>query len=241
MAKDLFIIANIQMKLGSQRLNYDRVQVSQKGIPYVDMIHAGLPIKLGDKLDLRICPMKSPISFNIAGTVIVERNKDATSFGFKFSSIGSKDHELLIESLKKFGGQPKGYVRKYPRIPSTGQFQNMPVKATVFFDDNDPCEMKICNVSLGGVLLACNNPISAFLEPTSKINVSLELEPHQSPNKLRNSIKFSAEVIRIIEELGETYQVMRYFGVRFSRFDEQNKQLFLDTVKRVLLEIKDSK
>jgi hypothetical protein len=243
----VFIRGHLTFSLEGHTLEFIHQAVSTFGVtglpwaPLDPIQHFGKEVTT----QVRIPAQPQPLSFSCPARILREKTQYAEYMGLRFKLPA--DVRSQLESLIKKGGfYPTEYVRKYPRIPSDEQIQTFPLKAMGIPNQDDlarsrrpslsgdPILFDVGNLSPNGVLISTENQSAIDLLPGDRIDLMLEPRgwfPHK--------VEMEGTICRIGDEMvPATGNLRRYLGIKFSRIDHQNRQVFLDLLKDILERIK---
>lgn len=235
-----FVQSNIRLTIGGRDYAFLNQPLSIHGIagirwPHFDpTTHVGEPIKLNAQV---LC--KQPYTLDMGGHITVEeafseQTKKSTFFLGVHIEMRVEDREKLSKTIAAEGFVPDSYTRKFPRIPASSENPDMPLRALARSPTGVAISFEILNLSPGGILLCSDNPNAAGFAPGMDIHVEVE------PRRLSlDPFKFDGLICRrTTDRIGVKGNVLRrLFGIRFTKISKEHKQVFLDTLRTVLLRL----
>jgi hypothetical protein len=168
----------------------------------------------------------------IRGYFTAERSKGATYLGVRFDT-NADDAAAIASSISSSGTVPTTHIRKYPRIPANEFVATMPLNAILNYN-GDLITARVANISPNGILVCTENPKAAILDLDTRLK--LQLEPR---GEFFVNINVEGLVCRILEDMNQVSRnVMRYFGLRITRFDTGHKEAYISLLQDILLRMK---
>jgi hypothetical protein len=161
----------------------------------------------------------------------------------------------IKQLISKFGHYPAEYIRKYPRIPADEALQIYPTRVLIrraarILSDPPPWERipeselhspdrpliaDVRNLSPNGLLASTENQNALPLTPGT--NIKIDFEPR---GWFRSPVQVDGIICRTTDEIiPKTKQLVRYFGIKFTHLSPENRALFLDRLKDIVLEIQN--
>lgn len=181
-------------------------------------------------------------TFQTTAHLIREFTDVSERVGIRFE-LDSEIKNTLIELIEKHGFLPTEYIRKYPRIPSTGAIQTFPLRAQVMPLAKGshkglyefPIIFDVENLSPNGVLLRTENQMALSVLP--KDHLDIVLEPR---GWFPMQVRVVGVVCRVYDEVhAGNLNLSRYLGVKFSQMDDINRAAFLDLLRDILGRLKE--
>ncbi len=168
----------------------------------------------------------------LPGSFTAERSKGATYLGVRFNA-NADDAAALVSSISSAGTVPTTHLRKYPRIPASEFVATMPLNVIINYN-GDLITARVANISPNGILICTENPKAALMDLDNR--VKMQLEPR---GEFYLSINLEGMVCRILEDLNPASKnVLRYIGMRITRFDEGHREAFISLLQDILLRLK---
>lgn len=170
----------------------------------------------------------------IPGYFTAERSKGGSYLGVRFDA-NAEDAAALVSSISSSGTVPTTHIRKYPRIPASEFVATMPLNA-ILNHNGELITARVANISPNGILVCTENPKSALMDPDTR--VKMQLEPR---GEFFVSVNIEGLVCRILEDMNPVSRnVMRYLGLRITRFDNGHKEAYISLLQDILLRLKIS-
>lgn len=172
------------------------------------------------------------------GTAVIlhERSERGESAGLRFD-FTDEDRKKILKEISEKGFSPSDTVRKYPRLPVKVDISTFPLLVQVIpqdfliADEIFPISMALVNLSPNGALLSSENALSKKLNPGQRFR--LTLEPR---GWFTSKIEVTALLCRVTDDWRkETQSTLRYFGMKFVKIDDRNRELFLTLWRELLL------
>ncbi|MBI4924638.1 MAG: PilZ domain-containing protein [Bdellovibrio sp.] len=185
-------------------------------------------------------PAKVPLYLKTRAKVLREKTLYTEHMALKFL-MEDDQKEQLSQHIKEHGFYPTEYVRKYPRIPATSDIQTFPLKTIVKpiipmveFGKSQHLVMDVINLSPNGSLLSSESQLALQLNPGQKLNLELEAR-----GWFPVSVYMEGMICRIRDDLNVLNgNLLRHFGIKFTKIDRINKAAFMDLLKDILENIK---
>jgi hypothetical protein len=240
MSRPIFVKGNIQFSLDEISLKFNNKSISTYGAtglswsPLDSQRHFGVRIMTDVTLNI-----PDPVQFTCESIIVREQSLSAEHMGIKFI-LTEKQQAELDALIGKYGYYPTEYIRKYPRIPTSPRIQTYPLQVIaqgIFKDlETPPIVMNIQNLSLGGLLGSSENPFTFSILPGQKLD--LHFQPR---GDFSIQITVQGTVCRVMEDIDPfSSNVLRMFGIKFSKVDEQNRASFLELLRDILTRMKDT-
>jgi hypothetical protein len=245
----IYIKANYSFKL----LENPQLAAHLQNNPYLEFRYLNQPIsafgvsglrwaqfdpldRVGEKTDVTIDVLAATrYKFTTPATLTAEITGETTYLGLKFYS-SDFDRSRLMASIKTEGFYPTNYIRKYPRIPASGQIHSMPLRAILRATTPDLIVFDIANMSPNGILLLTENPLASTLLPGTR--VFAQVEPR---GNIHLPFEFEGLVCRVMMDKDpKSPNIARYLGIRFLRMVEGQKEIFEMVLRTVLENIQRS-
>lgn len=243
----VFIRGHLTFSIDGHTLEFIHQAVSTFGVtglpwaPLDPLKHFGKAVTV----QVRVPAQPQPLAFSCPAHILREKTQYSEYMGLRFD-IPAAIKTQLEALIKKGGFYPTEYVRKYPRIPSDDHIQTFPLRAMGIPNQDDmskhphtlnaadPILFDVGNLSPNGVLISTENQSAIDLLPGDRID--LMLEPRGwFPKK----VEMEGVICRINDEMvANTGNLRRYFGVKFTRVDSTNRQIFLDLLRDILERMK---
>lgn len=243
----VFIRGHLTFTLDGHTLEFIHQAVSAFGVtglpwpPLDPLRHFGKAVTVS----VRIPSQPQPFAFSCPAHILREKTHYSEYMGLRFD-LPADIKKQLDALIQKSGFYPTEYVRKYPRIPSDDHIQTFPLRAMGIPNPDDlakhrkastaldPILFDVGNLSPNGVLISTENQSAIDLLPGDRID--LMLEPRGwFPSK----VEMEGVICRINDEMvAKSGNLRRYFGIKFTRVDSANRQIFLDLLRDILERIK---
>ena len=243
----VFIRGHLTFTLEGHTLEFIHQAVSAFGVtglpwsPLDPVTHFGKAVTV----QVRVPAQPQPLAFSCQARILREKTQYSEYMGLRFE-LPADIRAKLQELIQKHGFYPTEYVRKYPRIPSDEHIQTFPLRAMGIPNQDDvlrhkrppsagdPLLFDVGNLSPNGVLLSTENQTAIDLAPGDRID--LMLEPRGwFPQK----VEMEGVICRVNDELmPQNENLRRYFGIKFTRVDAENREIFLNLLKDILERIK---
>ncbi|MBI2606368.1 MAG: PilZ domain-containing protein [Deltaproteobacteria bacterium] len=235
-----FVHSNVRLTIADREYAFLNQPLSIYGIagirwPHFDPTsHAGEFLKLNAQV---LC--KQPYTLDLGGHITVEeafseQTKKTTYYLGVHIEMRAEDRERLSKTIAAEGFVPESYTRKFPRIPASSDIPDMPLRALARAPTGVAISFEIMNLSPSGILLCSDNPNAAAFAPGAGIHVEVE------PRRLSlDPFKFDGLICRRTTDRlsGKAGTLRRLFGIRFTNISKEHKQVFLDTLRTVLLRL----
>jgi hypothetical protein len=230
---NLFVRANVRFTYAGKPFDFPNHFISAYGISSIRWTVCDPRQIIGQKTDIEVTMLVGDKrTFRIKGEFVAERSKDSVYLVVRFMPSSALKDEIDY-AIRQYGTVPTTHVRKYPRIPALDMISTMPLNAIMTFN-SEFVVSRVANLSPNGILLCTDNPKLALIDPGQRMHC--QLEPR---GDFFAAIEFDGMVCRILEERDETTKnIMRYLGVRFTRFEEGQKQNFIALLQDILLRLK---
>ncbi|MGE0615552.1 MAG: PilZ domain-containing protein [Bacteriovoracia bacterium] len=235
----IFIRGHLEFKVGEITMHFKNKYVSVFGVTGLPWTPLNPQKHFATRVQVKIT-IEQPKAMILQAGAYITREQTAYGeyMGLRFI-LDDQSRKTLGDLILKHGLFPTNYIRKYPRIPSSNRIQTYPLQILgnhANDRESPPIIFAVRNLSLGGVLVASESPFAVTIVPGSKL--TLHLEPRGD-----FSIQISVQglVCRVLEEINPgNGNVIRYFGIRFTKVDEDNKNAFLELLRDILVRIKES-
>jgi len=236
MLEPVFVKGDVEFELPQHPdiLSFQRKNISLFGVTSLDWGDLDPQTFFGLDCVARVKTVSpTSIQFETRARIIREFAIGSAQMGLRFI-LGAENREALSHQIRVHGFHPTDHVRKYPRIPSMSSIRTFPLRALVRLDEkiSDGSEMifEVGNLSPNGMLLSSENSLSLALEPGSRIHI--QLEPR---GPFPAQILVHGLVCRITDSIvPDTGNMIRYFGIKFTKVDDLNRAAFLDLLKDIL-------
>ncbi len=237
--RPIFVKGNIQFAHEEISLKFNNKNISAYGAtgltwsPLDPQKHFGARMMTDVTLNL-----PEPMQFSCESVLIREQDLNSDYMGIKFI-LDERQRNKLHTVIAQHGYYPTEYMRKCPRIPQLPKIQTYPLQviAQAIFKDLEtpPIVMNIQNLSLGGLLGSSENPFTFSILPGQKLDLYF-----QPRGDFSVQITVQGTVCRVMEDVDtDSGNVLRMFGIKFSRVDEQNRASFLELLRDILTRMKD--
>ncbi len=236
----IFAKGNLEFNVDGSTIEHKNKNISLFGVtglswdPLSPSRHFGLKVIVNVTLI-------GPQSITMVTDAFVMREQ--TAFGEYMSIkfvLNDKNRATLETFIAETGFFPTQAMRKYPRIPRVDKIQTFPLRVIgtpsekSFDTDPTPIVFEVEDLSLGGVLVSSENPFALSLLPGQK--VSMYIEPR---GNFSMQISIQGMICRTMEERNpRSGNMVRYFGIRFTKVDEDNKIAYLELLRDILERIK---
>ncbi len=238
--RPIFVKGNIQFSHEEISLKFNNKNISAYGAtgltwtPLDPQKHFGARIMTDVTLNL-----PDPIQFSCESILVREQDLSSDFMGVKFI-LDERQRGRLQTLIAQYGFYPTEYIRKFPRIPTLPRIQTYPLQVIaqgIFKDlETPPIVMNIQNLSLGGILGSSENPFTFSILPGQKLELNF-----QPRGDFSVQIMVQGTVCRVMEDIDtDSGNVLRMFGIKFSRVDEQNRAAFLELLRDILTRMKDT-
>jgi hypothetical protein len=237
----VIIKADLQFTIDDVTLDFEQHNISAYGAYGLEWSNPPPNKCLGKKVTVTI-NILSPevVSFSAPALIMREKSSQKETMALKFD-LKPSDRDQLNALIEKGGFYPTEYVRKYPRIPASQDVKTFPLKAiaTVQQDEGPNDEpvsliMDVENLSPGGIMLKSENHNAFAIQPGERFHIMLEAR-----GDFHSQIHVMGLICRVIDEQEpKTGNLSRYFGIKFTHMDDQNRSAFLELLKGILTDIK---
>lgn len=230
----IFVKGNLKFSMDQEQLEFTHQNISIHGLTGLPWGALNPNDHLGKEAKGQVeIPSTPPITFEVELSILSEETLHSQSMGLRFH-LNDAMKKTLSEYIEKYGFFPTEYIRKYPRMPSLRMIQTFPVLAITSFlnggNRKETCTFEVNNLSPNGVLLTTENPFARSISPGARLEICLEPR-----GWFPIPVKMEGVVCRITDEvLPQSGNILRYFGVKFSKFDEVNRLTFIDLLKDIL-------
>jgi len=236
----VFVKGDVEFQLDDYSLQFKNRNLSVFGVSSLPWPPLSPERHFGCSVVARIRVM-TPEGFEFKSNAYIVREQTATSqqMGLKFI-MDEKNRDKFTEIIRAQGFYPTEYMRKYPRIPSSSRIQTFPLRIIgahvkpLMDSEQTPIIFEVYNISLGGVLIATENPLALTIEPNTRINIFLEPRGDFSiPITVEGMVCRASDDINL-----ENGNLIRSFGIRFTKVSSENRVIFLELLKDILNRIK---
>jgi len=229
----VFIKAHLNFKLDDQDFEYIHQTISVFGVTGLPWGRLDPKTHFGreTRATLRILA-PTPVDIRTPVYVMRESTVAGEQMGLKFL-LSPEDRKTLSTLIRNHGFYPTAYLRKYPRIPADPSIQTFPMRV-VATDNQEALVLDVSNLIPNGLLLSTENRLALSMKPGQRLDLTIEPRgwfPHP--------IRVQGLICRIVDELHpESGNLIRYFGISFTKVDELNRAAFFDLLKDILSKIK---
>ena len=178
--------------------------------------------------------------YQVSAVILQERSERGESAGLRFE-FTEEERNRIVKEISEKGFSPSDTVRKYPRLPVKTEISTFPLLVQVtpqdflIADETYPISMALVNLSPNGALLSSENALSKKLDPGQRFR--LTLEPR---GWFTSKIEVTALLCRVTDDWRkETQSTLRYFGMKFVKIDDQNRDRFLTLWRELLIQKSD--
>ncbi len=234
----VFLKAHIAFTVDKHMLNFTEKSITPFGTHSLPWNPLSPKKHFGRKtiVNLRVL-VSEPVNIQTPARITREHSFYGEQMGLRFE-MDPEQRKILDGFVKHEGHHPGDYSRKYPRIPTTPDVPSFPMRVLGVLQERQenmiPLIFDVGNISIGGILLKTENPYSLSIQLGHQLD--LYLEPR---GDLPLQISMQGQVCRIMEDLStETGNLVRYFGVKFTRISEENRAAYLELLKDVLERLK---
>jgi hypothetical protein len=252
MIEKVFVKGHLSFTIDGQDIEFLNQNISVKGVTGLSWgklnpkIHFGRGVEVKLRLPVAVAegqvapPNAAPqvLTVTTPAHIMRESAVNGESMSLKFT-MDQAGREKLSSLVQKSGHYPTEYIRKYPRIPSDSLIQTFPLRVVLITDSMDgtfqvPIIFDLDNLSPNGVLIHTENQAALQLVPGAYID--LILEPRGS---FQHPIRVQGLICRVGDELSQVNgNIIRYLGIKFTRFEEVDRAAFLELLKGILERIK---
>lgn len=239
MTRPIFIKGNIEFTVDDVTLSFTHKNISAFGISGLSWSTLS-PQKYFGTVVLADVELSSPEPYFFATQAILLREQTpyAEYMGLKFT-LTSEERNHVSGLIKNYGFYPTEYARKYPRIPYSAKIQTFPYQIISQSVDKDmetpPLVFNIQNLSIGGVLVSCENPFGFSIQPGQRFILSFQPRGDFSVH-----ISVQGMICRVMEDVDPVSgNIIRLFGIKFTKVDEENRVAFLELLKDILTRLKE--
>jgi hypothetical protein len=239
----LYVKGTLHFEIEKRKLSFPDRSISQYGLgglPWGELQaseHFGVKVQCEVRLD---SPDK--VSFTAPAHIIREYTPTSESMGVRFD-LSPEKLQPVVALISKHGFTPAENPRKYPRIPSNRAIQTFPTHAVVEADATATLALTdqlivfdIRNLSPNGALISTENQMALMMQPGERIMLTL-----QPRGWFPTEVKMQAQICRVVDDIQQdSGNLIRSLGIRFGKMDEENKTAFLDLLKDILEQLKDS-
>lgn len=241
-----FVKGRLTVKVDSHVLTFENQNISTFGVsslpwgPLSSDGHFGRVVEV-EAVVPSMETASSTYPFKTRATIQREKTVRAEHMCLKFH-LNSEQRARITELVEQWGHYPTEYVRKYPRIPSSQMIQTFPLRALGRAVEEDgyedptitPIVFDIENISPNGLLLQTENQLALTFNPGDRLDIILEPR-----GRFHVQITIQGMICRILDEKSETSgNLVRHFGIKFTRVDEANRATFLELLKDILERMK---
>lgn len=241
MPSRVFIKANLFFKVDPFALEFANRAISTYGVHGLPWAPLSPDQHFGRKVMVEI-RIEVPMSLTIQteATILYEQSTHGELMGLRFH-LDEESRTLLSELIAEHGHYPTQYIRKYPRIPLSESVRTFPLRVigTLIPDeaqlDPPPIIFDVRDLSPTGILLTTENPFALSLRPGSRLD--LTLEPR---GDFLIRVRVQGTICRAMDEKDiKSGNLIRFFGIRFTRLDAENRAAFSELLKDILIQIKN--
>lgn len=238
----IFIKGNLEFNVNGETIEHKNKNVSLFGIsglpwtPLQPSKHFGMKVIVNLKL------LTPELTTMVTDAIIMREQSPYGEYMMLRFMLDERNKIKLTEKIQAAGFEPTQNIRKYPRIPRVDSIQSFPMRiigvpmSKSFDVDPSPVVFDVVDLSLGGVLISSENPFAAALQPGHKMH--LQFEPRGS---FTLPIKVQGQICRAMEERNpQSGNMVRYFGLRFVKVDDDNKLAFAELLKDILTKMRPS-
>jgi hypothetical protein len=252
MVEKVFVKGHLNFSIDGQDVEHLHQNISVKGVtglPWGKLnpkIHFGRAVTVKLRLPLPLDPAQAApanmppdvLTVTTPAHIMRESAVNGESMSLKFS-MDAGGRAKLSALVQKSGHYPTEYIRKYPRIPSDSLIQTFPLRVVLITDSADgtfqvPIIFDLDNLSPNGVLIHTENQAALQLVPGAYVD--LILEPR---GNFQHPIRVQSLICRVSDEMSTINgNIIRYLGIKFTRFEEVDRAAFLELLKGILERIK---
>lgn len=226
-----FIRADLSFEIDGEKVELKGRPVSAYGataLPWGKLNpqdHFGMPLLCNVKV-----LAKKPFKFQTRAHLIREVTPSQKLMGVRFH-LAPHQRAALDKCLSNEGSVSSEFNRKFPRIPASADLETFPLRAMLL--KPIPLILDVLDLSPNGIMVSTENMISRKLEPRSK--VILSMEPR---GWFPSPVRVEGQVMRITDDLYPGIgNLIRFVGIRFTRFDTANHQAFIDLMKTIVIRL----
>lgn len=234
MLPPLFVKAHVKVKILDQQLEFIHAPISTFGVSSLPWGQLDPSLHFGKRAQVQIrIPQLPDESLDCEGTLLREATVRGQSMIIKFDL--TPDARVRLKTLiQRIGFYPSEHFRKYPRIPLDEALQTFPTRVLLSQRGEEPIVGDVQNLSPNGVLVLTENPNVQSWTPG--VSLDLDFEPR---GWFRTRVRATAILCRTTDELHpKTRAFKRYLGLKFTHLTAENRVLFHDRLKDILLQLK---
>lgn len=220
---------SISFEIDGKVYNFEDLEITNEGVPEICKYNDNLSFKINKILNVKIKPTISFDTFTVKGKLFVNNDIITKSFGINFIETTNVFKSYINKNGKSFSK----WTRSSPRINSE-YFEKSLEKYKIelsLADTQNYTSLHLLNISLGGFGVFGSISETKFLKIDSLTNCKFTTNTNVN-------FFFMARVVRITtvceydNKGNEIY--INHIGLKFVNFDEENKKVFLETVKEVI-------
>jgi hypothetical protein len=240
MLPPLFVKGHLTFSLEGHNLEFTHQNISTFGVMGLKWAPLNAQEHFGATVQATItCPAKeAPLLMKTEAHLIRELTVQADYMGVVLH-LNDNQHKELGEYIRKYGFYPTEYIRKHPRIPANKNIQTFPLRVlgtlkSSLGDAASPMVFDVANLSPNGILMNSENQLGKAIRVGDYIQMTLEPR-----GWFPTAIKVQGLICRITENLDRNSgNVIRSFGIKFTKVDETNRNSFLDLLRDILEKVK---
>jgi hypothetical protein len=240
----VFVKGNIRFELNGQRYEFLQQLVSTGGVNGLPWGALSPTENFGAQLDVELeIVSDEPLSLEVRAHLTREYTTTTETMGVHFD-LDPEQERTLGAYVARYGETPKDIPRKYPRIPSNTLIQTFPTHALVSANSSAALALTndqslvfdVVNLSPQGALLSTENQMALMMQPGEKVTIVL-----QPRGWFPTQIRLQATIQRVTDDVaGISGNLIRFMGVKFGKIDELSRTAFLDLLKDILEQLKET-
>jgi hypothetical protein len=231
MLEPVFVKADIHLTLEGRNLEFRGQNISVFGVTGLAWSSLSAQADFGKvaRIVLRVTGGELPLELQGSARIMREYTAVGEHMGLRFDFTPDQARQLA-DRIAVSGFYPTDHLRKYPRIPSAARIPTFPLRAMCRSETGWSGIFDIGNLSPNGLLVYTENQAATELAPGQRLE--LTLEPR---GWFPVPIKVEGLICRVVDDINRVSgNLIRYFGVKFTRVDEVNRMAFLDLLKDIL-------
>ena len=240
MLPPLFVKGHLTFSLEGHHLEFTHQNISTFGVMGLKWGPLSVQEHFGAIVQASItCPAKeAPLMIKSEGHLIRELTVQADYMGVQLH-LDDNQRKQLQEYIRQHGFYPTEYIRKHPRIPASKEIQTFPLRVVGSFksygnENANSIVFDISNLSPNGILITSENQLARTIRVGDYLQMALEPR-----GWFPTTIRVQGLICRITENIDRTTSnLIRSFGIKFTKVDEANRNAFLDLLRDILEKVK---